>query len=405
MHETLTSKRMTHSELFLFIGKCLAMDGHAPLSDEVAASVSGGSVPWEDFVWMGSSHFVLPALWSAFDRNGIAPLLPLDLAEHMKEIHRLNAARNRRIIVQCRHISRLLAPAGIRPVFFKGAALLLTGLFRDPGDRMMEDIDLLLPEGDIPGALDLLAAEGYLIHAIEEGKDETYADHHHLRPIYHPDHVATLEIHRSPVHKEHGKVITAQDVLEAAQPCFHAEKVTGDQPLWVAAPHHARFLVFLHEMRTGRGYLSSSGTLKGAFDFYLLSKSCPPKMSGHQEDRLKSKFLRFAWGVERIMDISPADTKMEGVRPPASGSDGRGGVDSGSYDSSGTKLVKSYQCWWKIQLFLLDHPGIDTLWYGFIYAPASFILLLVRSIGVAADRQLVAGKIRRFLNFSSFSRD
>lgn len=405
MHETLTSKRMPHSELFLFIGKCLAMDGHAPLRDEVAASVSGGCVPWEDFVWMGSSHFVLPALWSAFERNGIVPLLPEDLAEHMKEMHRLNAERSRRINVQCRHLNGLLAPAGIRPVFFKGAALLLAGLFRDPGDRMMEDIDLLLPEGDIPGAVALLKAEGYLIHAVAEGKEEIYNDHHHLRPMYHPGHVATLEIHRSPVHEEYGRVITAEEVLEAAQPSFQEEEVTGDQPLLVAAPHHARLLVFLHEMRTGRGYLSSSGTLKGAFDFYLLSKSCPSEMVGLPKDRLKRKLLRFAWGVERIMGISPADTKMKGVLPPACESDGRRGVYSGSYDSSGTKLVKSYQCWWKIQLFLLDHPGIDIFWYGFVTTPASFFRLLVRSVWSQADRQLVAGKIRRFLHFSSFSRD
>lgn len=80
---------MTNAALFQFIGKCLAMDGHALLRDEVPTTVSRGSVPWERFVWMGSSHYVLPAVWSSFLRNGIAPLLPEDLAEHMKEMHRL----------------------------------------------------------------------------------------------------------------------------------------------------------------------------------------------------------------------------------------------------------------------------------------------------------------------------
>lgn len=500
LHETLTNKRMTHSKLFLFIGKCLAMEGHPSLREEVVEAISRGSIPWESFVWMGSSQFVLPALCSSFLRNGIAPLLPEDLAEHMKEMLRLNTERSRRIIVQCRHINGLLAPAGIRPVFFKGAALLLTGLFRDPGDRMMEDIDLLLPEGDIPAALELLTAEGYLIHPVKEGAEGKYADHHHLPPMYHPGHIATLEIHRSPVHEKYRLVITAEDVLEAAKPCFPAEEIpeaaqpcfpaeeipkaaqpcslaeevpeaaqpcfpaeeipeaakpwsltedvpeTGqpcfpaeevpgavqpgnqagevaaqrrekekrmpgnqkemaDQPLWVAAPHHARLMVFLHELHSGWGYLSSSGTLKGAFDFYLLSKLCGPEWAGLPEGRCQKKFLRYAWGVERIMGISPTGMKREGVRPAAgagesgqgrdSGSYDSGSNDSGSNDSTGTTSVNSYHRWWKKELFLLDHPGIETFWYKFITTPISFTRLLVRSVWSQADRHLVAHKIRK----------
>ena len=439
---------MTHSKLFLFIGKCMAMDGNPSGREEVVEAISGGSIPWESFVWMGSSQFVLPALCSTFLRNGIAPLLPEDLAEHMKEMHRLNAARSRRIIVQCRHINGLLAPAGIRPVFLKGAALLLNGLYRDPGDRMMEDIDLLLPEGDIPAALELLAAEGYLIHPVKGGAEGKYADHHHLPPMYHPGHIATLEIHRSPVHEKYRLVITAEEVLETAQPCFLAEEVPetaqpcfpaeevpgavqpgtqagevaahwrekekrmpgnqkemADQPLWVAAPHHARLMVFLHELHSGWGYLSSSGTLKGAFDFYLLSKLCGPEWAGLPEGRCQKKFLRYAWGVERIMGISPTGMKREGVRPAAgagesgqgrdSGSYDSGSNDSGSNDSTGTTSVNSYHRWWKKELFLLDHPGIETFWYKFITTPALFTRLLIRSVWSGADRHLVAHKIRK----------
>jgi len=48
-------------------------------------------------------------------------------------------------------------------------------------------------------------------------------------------------------------------------------------------------------------------------------------------------------------------------------------------------------------LFLLDHPGIDHFWFEFLYTPAVFMVLLVRSVWSPADRQLVKSKLRKKL--------
>jgi hypothetical protein len=301
-------------------------------------------------------------LYTAFERNGILPLLPGDLTEHIRHIYTLNAARNKRILAQCRHIAALLSPADIRPVFFKGAALLLMGLFPGDGDRLMEDIDILLPETEIPEALDLLLKGGYVPHPVEEGKDGTYTDHHHLPPMYHPGQVATLEIHRSPVHEGYDSLITAGEVTREAVPAGS---------LLVAAPRHARLLVFLHEHRMSRGSLASSGTLKGVFDFYLLTRLHPAEPAEMPAGKWRKNYIRYARTVERVTGTTLSG-KWHEVK-----------------ESGLLKLG------WRKELFLLDHPGIDYFYHEYLYAPAVFLKLLVKSTGSPADRKLVAAKLRK----------
>ncbi len=358
---------MTRATLFLFIGKCLAMDGNPSVREEVVAVISAGNVPWEEFVWTGSSHFVLPAVYSAFQRNGILPLIPADLTEHLRRIYMLNAERNRQIREQCRHLDALLSPAGIHPLFFKGAALLLSGLFPDEGDRLMEDIDILLPEEEIDTALDLLLKGGYLAHPEEEAKDGIYIHHHHLPPIYHPSQVATLEIHRLPVHEGYGSLITAGEVIAEAVPAGS---------LRVASPHHARILVFLHEDRMARGSLTSAGTLKGAFDFYLLTRLHPAEPAEMGQGKWKRKFLRYMRTVERVTGTLP------------------------SLKQGKESLFR--ELGWKKEMCLLNHPLIDHFWHEYVYAPAVFLKLLVRSVGVPADRKRVALKIRNYFKLLNF---
>jgi hypothetical protein len=54
-----------------------------------------------------------------------------------------------------------LAGAGIPSLAFKGAALLLDGTYRDPGERTLEDVDVLVRPSDTDGAVRALVAAGF----------------------------------------------------------------------------------------------------------------------------------------------------------------------------------------------------------------------------------------------------
>jgi hypothetical protein len=56
---------------------------------------------------------------------------------------------------------RALAGTGIPSLAFKGAALLVDGTYRDPGERMLEDVDILVAPHDADGAVATLTGAGF----------------------------------------------------------------------------------------------------------------------------------------------------------------------------------------------------------------------------------------------------
>ena len=359
------------------------MDNRPGVADDVRSAVSEGKIPWEEFVWLGSSHFVLPALYSAFERNGILPLLPADLTEHLQHIYSLNLLRNRKILEQCWELDSLLTSSGIAPLFLKGAGLLLSGLYPTMGDRIMEDIDILLPEKDIPIALNILLQAGYIVHPPDPGKKD-YNCHHHLPPMYHPRQVATLEIHRLPFHEKYKPALSSVEVL--------GEGVPVTQPLWkisgsvdpvsesspegrfpaheplIPSVKHCQLLIFFHEHRVNQGYPFSTATLKGLYDFYLLAKLRPSGPADVPRGRFRKRYGQFCYTASKVFGNQELFT---GEETPA--------------------LRRN----WKRQVFVLDHPEWGAFWHDYIFAAAIFAQLLVRAIRSGASGRLVVMKVKK----------
>jgi len=257
---------MTTSILYYFIGKCLVMDDNPEARRLVEAEVSSGNMPWEEFVWMGSSHFVLPALFSAFKRNGLLPLLPTDLIEHLSGIYSLNLNRNHQIIEQAHDLIRILKSEGIEPVFLKGAGHLLQNLYRDPGDRIMSDIDILMPEGDIQKAAQLLYENGYS-HP-EEFKDDDFEMHHHLPGFEHKRYVAMVELHNAIFPEKYQKIVSNAEI-------YGGKKKIEGFDAFVLSVNHQRVLNFVHDQLINEEFKYKIMLVKGLYDFYLLAKLYP----------------------------------------------------------------------------------------------------------------------------------
>lgn len=254
---------MTPSELYYFICKCLVMDDDAQTKRLVETEVSSGNVSWEEFVWTGSSHLVLPALYSAFSRNGLLPLLPADLVDHLSAIYNINLHRNRQIIEQSHELIRLLNNEGIEPVFLKGVGHLLQNLYHDPGDRIMSDIDILIPEEDIQKAANALYYAGYF-HP-EEFKDDDFENHHHLPGFEHKSYIAMVELHHSVFPVNYLNILSNTEI-------YSDRKKTEGFNAWVLSTDHQMVLNFVHDELVDDGFRYKTMVIKGLYDFYLLSK-------------------------------------------------------------------------------------------------------------------------------------
>ena len=254
---------MTSSELYYFICKCLAMDGDPEARQNVESEVISGKLPWEEFVWMSSSHFVLPALYSAFRRNGIIDLLPAELSEHLSAIYNINLSRNARIIEQTHQLIRILNSEGIEPLFLKGAGHLLQNLYFDPGDRIMSDIDILIPGDILQKAAQVLYDNGYF-HPVEL-KDDDFEKHHHLPGFEHKNEAAMVELHSSVFPGNYQRILSNDEIVDEKL------KIQGFDA-WVLSVNHQQVLNFVHDQLVDDGFRYKSMVIKGLYDFYLLSK-------------------------------------------------------------------------------------------------------------------------------------
>lgn len=160
------------------------------------AAAGEGAIDWVAAATCANRHSLAPALHSALAARCFTTLLPEQFRAYLVEIHRLNRARNAALLDQLHEVIRLLNGAGIEPVVLKGGAALLTGLYPDPGDRFLLDLDLLVAEGEIDAAVAALKEAGY---AVPAELDEVLAGYRlakHVPPLVRPGAPASVEPHR-----------------------------------------------------------------------------------------------------------------------------------------------------------------------------------------------------------------
>ena len=286
---------MTPTELYYFIGKCLSIDNDPEARQLVEAEIASGKVLWEEFVWMGSSHLVLPAFYTVFKRNGLLPLLPADLEEHLQSIYELNVDRNKLIKEQAFELIRILNSKGIEPIFLKGAGHLLQALYLDDGERIMSDIDILIPEESIQKAAQVLYESGYF-HP-EEFKDDNFEKHHHLPGFEHPDYKVMVEIHHAVFPGQYGRLLTNAEINSEKR------KLKGIDA-WVLSYKHQMIHNFVHDQLVDDGFKYKSMLIKGLYDYYLIAKNEPKQSAAYILNNFNRKLNKYCYLVSVLFNDS-----------------------------------------------------------------------------------------------------
>ena len=116
---------------------------------------------WEKFVKIGSSHYVIPALYYKLKERGYLKLLDRELISYLEEIYNQNLKRNTNLVKEVNEISKFFQSNNIDHVFLKGAALLSSIYKESLGIRMIGDIDILINNDQILKAKSLMENHGY----------------------------------------------------------------------------------------------------------------------------------------------------------------------------------------------------------------------------------------------------
>ncbi len=254
---------MTECEIYYFTGKCLVLDEKPEFRYQIIEICKNDLIDWEQFVKICSDNFVLPSIYIKFRNYNILPYLPFELSEHLKEVYELNRARNNAILEQTKSITTILNEKNIFPLFLKGTGNLLDNIYSDPGERMMIDIDYMIPEDVFLTSAEILKNNGYLsysdIEILEIWKWK------HYPPLYHPAFPASIEIHRVPTH--HKRSWFNQKIINDEK-----KTVSTLKGCFVPSYQHKIIHNFIHSQLSHKGYLFGNISLKDIYDLHLLSK-------------------------------------------------------------------------------------------------------------------------------------
>jgi hypothetical protein len=117
-------------------------------------------ISWSEVIALASELLVTPCLWSAVAHLD-DDMLRAPVAEELRDHYRANTIRNLRLRHQLTGAVQALNAAGIVPMLFKGALVLVDGQPGGLGDRFMSDLDVVVPTGGVSRAVEALQPIGF----------------------------------------------------------------------------------------------------------------------------------------------------------------------------------------------------------------------------------------------------
>ena len=281
---------MSYKETFCFIARCLtiSLEKHNKLAIE--KTLQANTIDWDAVVKLSTQQLVFPALYCNLKREGFLPYLPQELVNYMELVTGLNRQRNQHIITQATALNTLLLNHGIRPIFLKGAANLITGLYTDIAERMVGDIDFIFSKKDYPKAIQLLRGYGYT-----EVLKATYyfPNQHHYRRLKKEGDISAIEIHKAYTLEKYNKEFNYTLTQKNSQ------TING---VCVLGSLDALKLSIITNQITDHGFYYKSIPLRNAYDVFLLSNKTNAQEATSKLNKLKKPLQCFLAGCYEVFN-------------------------------------------------------------------------------------------------------
>jgi len=139
----------------------------SPNKAAIAAIISGKELPgaydadWRRLAKIAAHSNVTPLLYLSLRNRKDGVAVPAEVYQSLRFDYKASACRNSIMLEELSSVAGAFSAAGLKAIPLKGAHLLRT-VFKDSvGARPMTDIDLLIRESDIAGAVTILGSSGY----------------------------------------------------------------------------------------------------------------------------------------------------------------------------------------------------------------------------------------------------
>jgi len=266
----LSSVKNTYKDTLLLIADILSFENpHHDLKQKIVST----QIDWEQFVTVASDHLVLTTSYCRLKSKELLQYLPKDLEVYLKEITLINRNRNLTLIKDIKLIATIFNTHNINHVFLKGSAFLIGNYYKDVGERMIGDIDILIEENKILKAYDLLLNQGY--SKLPSGLKSTFFDHKHLDRLTLNEGLCAIELHKYVLNKPFDKLLLSSVILD--------EKQFIDT-IAIPGPNHLYTHNILNFQINDKAHYYSKISMRSVYDTLILLKAFPKllKTSHHK---------------------------------------------------------------------------------------------------------------------------
>lgn len=259
---------MNPLELFHLLARCLALDFFESQKQSVINAIANNKISIEKFIQIADNHLVLQGLYPNLVRHKLIGYFPDELNQHLKKIYKLNSERNQKILRQIDSVNSLLNAEKIIPLYLKGAGNILDDLYRDPGERILHDIDFLVRENEFLHTAETLIKNGYRTNHQDPLK--AISDKH-FPALYSEAFPACIEIHKIPVRTPYLKVLPVENI-------FNRKKIPhSGRNCFVMCDEHKLIHCFIQAQLEQDGHYYARSSLRYLYDSLLLSSRVEPE--------------------------------------------------------------------------------------------------------------------------------
>ncbi len=266
-------------ELKLFITDCLLLSVYSFKRKSIENRLKLKNIDWNMVVTITTNQLVLPAFYYNLKKSDLINFVPQELVNYMKYIADLNEKRNEQIIKQCFNINKTLKSKNIFPVFIKGTGNLLAGLYENVTERMVGDIDFIVPKNKYLKTINILRSNGY--YDVDKSKLH-FPEQRHYRRLIKNNNISAIEIHKELILDKYASefnYLTVKDNLQHINGYYllgHTDKLC--------------LTIFADQINNYNFYYKSI-SLKSLYDVVLISQILEKKSYHNNFKKLKKSFI------------------------------------------------------------------------------------------------------------------
>jgi len=328
--------RMSFKAGWYFTGHCLALDEHPDFREQIielftdansqhairnlepgtwnlehgAGSMGQGTRNpqpatrnIENFIQLCSDQLIIPAIYLKLKAHDLLRFIPEEVVQEFRKIYELNRQRNEQIVKQIDDITAALNKENIQPVFLKGTANLLDGLYSDLGERMIGDIDFLVQEADFLKSAKILEGAGY------KRSDNNYFNvsrFKHYPALIKEGEQTYIEIHRLPVDQQYAASLNSELIYS------NKKEIPEKQGLFVPSDEHKLIHTFIHSQLADKRHEYILADFRVLNDLYRLSKRMDVSVLAQQTNypNEASSWLATSRRLLDLPELCPIETKQ-----------------------------------------------------------------------------------------------